>query len=318
MERAKIISVINWKGGVGKTTLTHHLGTGFAHLTDGERMKYLGTTEVPRVLLIDNDAQCSLSVSCLEEQGYGDLILTKKVETIANLYIPFLENEQADVNVRSHILKWSVRRQGAGMYPQVDLLPSHQDLIYTDMDIAMYSPAGYMTNMKKDSRIYKCQVLHNMLEQVRDDYDFIFIDCPPNLNYITQNAFYVSDYYLIPTHLDLLSIYGLTSITGKVTKLNELFGNLVEDYKPVELIGIVPNRVKEYNKEPKGSQSNILKRLYESYGDMVFQNYVTEGDGISSASQMGFPVYGLTGSGANAKKQADAMQAVLCEMLERI
>jgi len=110
----------------------------------------------------------------------------------------------------------------------------------------------------------------------------------------------------------------VSSIIGKVTELNEIFGNLVQDYKSVELIGIVPNRVKEYNKEPKGSQSNILERLYESYGNMVFQNYVTDGDGISSASQMGFPVYGLTGSSVNARKQADAMQAVLCEMLERL
>ena len=68
MRNCKVISIINWKGGVGKTTLTHHLGTGFAHLSEDERLQYLGKKDLPKVLLIDNDAQCSLSVSCLGEK----------------------------------------------------------------------------------------------------------------------------------------------------------------------------------------------------------------------------------------------------------
>lgn len=318
MSKCKVISVINWKGGVGKTTLTHHLGTGFFHLSDAERKKYLGTEEVPRVLLIDNDAQCSLSVSSLGEIKYEDLIFTKKMGTIADLYLPFLQDANADMKVESYILKWSVNRDATGTYPQIDLFPAHQDLIYTDMDIAVYQPAGYKANMAMDPMMYKCQVLSRILDQVRDNYDFIFIDCPPNLNYITQNALYISDYYLIPTKLDLLSIYGISSIFNKVDELNNMFTGRMANYKPVELIGIVANQVTEYKQEPKSSQGNIMKRLYDSYGDMVFQNYVTDGDGISGASQLGFPVYAVNKSNANGRKQADAMQAVLCEMLERI
>lgn len=318
MSRAKVISVINWKGGVGKTTMVHHLGTGFTHLSDEERMKYLGTTEVPRILLVDNDAQCSLSVSCLGETEYEDLIIGKKMGTIADLYIPFLENENADIDVNSYIMKWAVHCGGGGGYPQVELLPSHQELIFTDMDIAVYSPAGYKANMKLDPRVYKFQVLENMLRQVRDNYDYIFIDCPPNLNFITQNALYLSDYYLVPTKLDFLSVYGLSYIISKVKELNDMFVGQVSGYKPVELIGIVANLVKEYNKEPKGSQSNMLDRLYNSFGDMVFQNYVTEGDGISYASQLAYPVYAIPTTGTTARKQGDAMLAVLSEMLERI
>jgi len=98
----KVISVINWKGGVGKTTLTHHLGTGFYHLSDEERIKYLGTTELPRILLIDNDAQCSLSVSCLGEKEYEDLFFIKKMGTISDLYLPFLQMEKPNINVASY------------------------------------------------------------------------------------------------------------------------------------------------------------------------------------------------------------------------
>ncbi|MDD2300163.1 MAG: ParA family protein [Fermentimonas sp.] len=318
MSKCKVISVINWKGGVGKTTLTHHLGTGFFHLSDAERVKYLGTKEVPRVLLIDNDAQCSLSVSCLGEMKYEDLIFSKKMGTIADLYLPFLQDAKAYMNVESYILKWSVNRDATGTYPQVDLFPAHQDLIYTDMDIAVYQPAGYKANMAMDPMTSKCQVLNNILAQVKDNYDFIFIDCPPNLNYITQNALYISDYYLIPTKLDFLSTYGISSIFNKVDEINNMFTGRMANYKPVELIGIVANQVIEYGQEPKSTQGNILKRLYDSYGDMVFQNYVNDGDGISGASQLGYPVYAVKKSGTKARQQSDAMQAVLCELLERI
>lgn len=93
----------------------------------------MGTNELPRVLLVDSDAQCSSSVSCLGELEYDDLVFTKKLGTIADLYLPFLENKNVDINVESYILKWAVRRQGTITYPEVDLLPAHQDLIYTDI-----------------------------------------------------------------------------------------------------------------------------------------------------------------------------------------
>ena len=172
--------------------------------------------------------------------------------------------------------------------------------------------------MRIDTGLIKLQVLNRMLKMLKDDYDYILIDCPPNLNYITQNALYCSDYYLIPTQLDFLSVYGITSITAKVADLNATFTDIQPDYRPTELIGIVANRVREYNKEPKGSQMNILERLHNSFGDMVFQNYVTEGEGITNASQLANTVYATASSGAVARKQAEAMRAVVCEMLERI
>ena len=46
MGECKVISVINWKGR-GKTTLTHHLATGLIHLSEEERVKYLGSSDIP-------------------------------------------------------------------------------------------------------------------------------------------------------------------------------------------------------------------------------------------------------------------------------
>lgn len=315
MSGCKVISVINWKGGVGKTTIAHHLGTGFFHLSDKERQKYLGSKELPRVLLVDNDAQCNLSVSCLGADEYEDIVYNKKLGTIKDLYIPFLKEDEVDIDVKPAVLKWHVKKDASSTYPTVDLFPAHQDLIFTDMNIAVFKRASFEASLRGSSDLYKFRILDRIFEQLRDDYDFIIIDCPPNLNYITQNAIYASDYYLIPTLLDVLSTYGISTIIEKINSLNNWFLDLSPDFRPAELIGIVPNSVREYGQEPKGSQAYIMDRLQENFGDMVFQNYLTYGDGIAKASQLGQPVYSSKG---NAQKQADTMLAVLCEMMERL
>ncbi|CFX11794.1 P-loop containing nucleoside triphosphate hydrolase [Syntrophomonas zehnderi OL-4] len=314
---AKVISIINWKGGVGKTTLTHHLGTGIMHLEPEERVRYFGREDMPRVLLVDSDAQCSLSVACLDVETYERLIYREKRETLNDIYLPYLQNDRWESDVGSCILKWQVRASNRGTYPTVDLLPAHQELIFMDMNIAVYKRAS-MVGSLMESDVYKFQVLDQILLQVKDDYDFIFIDCPPSLNFLTLNAFYASDYYLIPTLLDLLAIYGLSSIVSRVEEMNGVFLRSADGYTPTKLLGVVANNVREYKQEPKESQATIQQQLFNMVGDQLFQNYVTMGDGIPSANQVGYPVYALSGTNSKAKKQGQEMLAVLTEMLERM
>lgn len=317
MANCKVISLINWKGGVGKTTLTHHLGTGFFHLSEEDRRKYFADQGPQRILLIDNDAQCSLSVACLGEDEYETLVYKGEQPTIKDCYLPLLKDDEQTKDIRPCIVKWQVKRKKDATYPTIDLFPSHQDLIYTDMNIAVFQRASFGASLQSNSEIYKFQLLDRMINQVRDDYDFIFIDCPPNLNYTTQNAVYASDYYLIPTTLEALSAYGITSIISKVNQLNHWFKDINHEYRETKLLGITANMVREYKQEPKGSQASIQQRLQHTFGDELMQNHLTYGDGISENSQMGFPVY-QSGSSGIGRKQSEAMLAILCEMLERI
>jgi len=319
LKRCKVITVMNWKGGVGKTTLTHHLGTGLLELSKNERERYLGTSDLPRVLLIDNDAQCNLSISCLEDDYFEDLVYKKGIGTMKNLYSEFLMHDESDIDVDDYILKGSVRAAEDKVYTQVDLLPAHQDLIYTDMNIAVCKKPDFQGSLV-GSDIYKFQILERILEQVRDDYDFIFIDCPPDLNFITQNSLYTSDYYLIPTHLDKLSSYGISSITNKVDEINKIFymAPSQNGYDETELVGIVGNSVVEWNQAPKQSQQAILASLREKFRDKVFENYLTYGDGIAKASELGYPVYAYAGSNGNAAKQSNMLREILLELLDRI
>ncbi|MEN6349751.1 MAG: AAA family ATPase, partial [Syntrophomonas sp.] len=164
---------------------------------------------------------------------------------------------------------------------------------------------------------YKFQIMDKILAPLRQRYEFIFIDCPPSFNFVTLNALYASDYYLIPTRLDELSTYGLEAIIKRVNDMNDLFRGQVADYRPVSLAGIVPNSVRLYRQGPVASQVNILERLCTGMGTDVFPVYVTEGEGIPTAVQGGFPVYGLTNS-SKARDQAGEMLEVLRELLDRV
>lgn len=114
--QCQVISLINWKSGVGKTTFTHHLGTGLQRLTKAERRKYFGEARLPRVLLIDSDAQCNLSVACLTANHFEELIYKEEIGSIRHLYKEFLEREDTKLDVNSFILKNAVQSENERLY----------------------------------------------------------------------------------------------------------------------------------------------------------------------------------------------------------
>lgn len=310
MSSCVTISLINRKGGVGKTTITHHLGTGLLHLEEKEQKKYLGDKKTPRVLLVDNDSQGNLSISCLGVENYLEFIDTGKLGSIVDLYMGHLESGVSSTGVESYIMKWQVKRTKTLTYPTIDLIPANRKLEKVDPSIAVHKW------IKRDDHLSGFTILDSILAPLKDKYDYIFIDCPPNFSYTTQNAIYASDYYIMTAIPDVLSTHGLYTLTDEVQELNAFFAENNPEYVPVRPLGIILNNVYERKLGPKASQRNIMSRLYEAegFGDMVFQNHLVYGDGISVASQLGTPVYSVS----KGKKQAKALQNILCEMLERI
>lgn len=315
MSRAKVISVMNWKGGVGKTTLTHHLGTGLHMLSKEERVHYLGSEKTPRVLFVDNDAQCNLSISCLQVEKYEDLIYKYRHTTVNDLYKLFICNEAPAVDVHDYLLRNQVRMDARRIFMGMDLLPAHQEMAYLDLNIAMNNRANFQSGLMS-KEIYKYQYLDHILQPLWNEYDFIFIDCPPNLGYTTLNALYASEYCVIPTGLDHLSSYGIASLLKEIDRLNTEFATAVPDHPMLEVVGIVANNVDQNRQEPKRSQKLIQERLTETYHELMFKSYLTRGDGITSASEQGYPVY--AGAGGNAGKQSELLMDIVREFLDRV
>ena len=201
----KTVSIINYKGGVGKTTVTANLAAGLA-----KRGK--------KVLMVDIDPQASLTFSFISSHDWEKEF--SKTKTLLRWFD--LNTNKEELPFSSLIIKSLTANKvivGGGF---LHLISSHLDLINVDQDLAMELVGSPRENKKKFIKVHN--LLSDGLKEIDDDtYDFILIDCPPNFNITTQNAIVASDYILIPARPDYLSTMG-------IAYLNRSVNNLVEEY----------------------------------------------------------------------------------------
>lgn len=192
--KVKIISTINLKGGVGKTTITLALA------------EFLCLAYNKKVLLIDLDPQTNATVSLIGEATW--LEKNGKGETLYQLF-----KDKLDKTSKFDINKSIVRKVSNinGGIDNLSLLPSSIDLIKIQ-DTLPQALAGYFYVRSPIT------ILKEATKAILDNYDFVLIDCPPNLGIITLNGIYMSDYYLIPTIPDHLSTWGIPQITDRINE----------------------------------------------------------------------------------------------------
>ena len=193
----KIISLINLKGGVGKTTTCLALAEILAC-----EYKY-------KVLVIDLDPQTNVTISLINQDEWKER--DKKGLTLKQLFL----DAQFDTNKfdpeKAIIKDVSNLKRGIN---GLDLLPSSLDLIEIQERMTIIA-----TNSQY--AIKPTEVLKKSIQTFLSKYDFVFIDCPPNLGTVTLNGIFISDYYIIPTIPDILSTYGIPQITSKVSQFAE-------------------------------------------------------------------------------------------------
>jgi chromosome partitioning protein len=128
--------------------------------------------------------------------------------------------------------------------PNLYLLPSHIDLVGAELEMV--------------SRFKREYTIKNVVDKIKDDYDYIFIDCLPSLGLITVNALTAADSVLIPVQCEIFSLEGLGKLkeTIKIVKeqLNSsltIEGILLSMYdRRLRLANIVVNEVREFSKDP--------------------------------------------------------------------
>lgn len=310
----KIVSMINWKGGVGKTTLTLHLAAGLA------------LRHKKRVLLIDLDPQCNLSFLAIGASPYIDHTYTKKYSTLKTIFDGYFD--RAPVQAVDVILKKRVRSSAEYVFNSVDVILSHQELTLLDMKLAREKRSGRDHREETKFEIEKISIIKAVIDSVSDEYDYVLLDCPPNVNLVTQSAFFASDYYVVPAIPDFLSTVGIALINKYMDQFNKdyqsmwMYSGLPNAYSDTKFGGIIFNMVDEYADGPKKGHAKVIPNIKSQLGDTsVFKNYVTDGDGISTASEMNLPVYAFKDfprAQQNASKQADYLGAVVDEFVLRI
>ena len=197
------VSVINYKGGVGKTTLAANLGAELA---------FRGC----KILLLDLDPQASLTFSFIRPD-YWQAHLAKDA-TIKRWYDSFSEQKPLDlasiIISPKKVIPALGNTQGA-----LDLIPSDLGLINVDLELATELSGASLTQSKlKYLRVHR-RLADELAKPEFSNYDFVLIDCPPNFNIVTKTAIVASDYLLIPAKADYLSTLGIDYLQRSLGEL---------------------------------------------------------------------------------------------------
>ena len=166
----KIISIVNQKGGVGKTTTAINLGTALAAIDK-------------KILLIDLDPQGNLST------GIG---VTEKQRKIS-VYDLIIQ----DSSIHQTIQETRI--------PNLKIIPSNINLSGIEFELAT-----------DEDRTNK---LNNKINDLKEEYDFVLIDCPPSLGILTVNSLVASDSVLVPQQCEFYALEGLAQLLRTIEKI---------------------------------------------------------------------------------------------------
>lgn len=217
------ISFINLKGGVGKTTLT----VAVAEILSIEFNK--------KVLVIDLDPQTNATVLLISQEEWEKR--NNENRTIHQLFFDKIENTNVfDINEAIISNVSNIKNKDGNL----DLLPSSIDLIDITDEISALNRNNRIIDII-NSELQKKDVND---KRVVDKYDYILIDCPPNLGGITMCGVYISNYYIIPVLPDTLSTYGLKQVINKIEKKTREIKRLDKDYN-IKALGVAINRYRD-------------------------------------------------------------------------
>ena len=203
----KIVSFINYKGGVGKTTSAYHVACSLAqHYSQ-------------KVLMIDIDPQTNLTFLCAEVKQWERR--KNSTGTIKGLYDRYVNGTTLDVN-RSI---WNdAVVVGRNPIRGLDLIPCDIDLLGEDIggsQVVGRFPTFQALQQNAQRYMKEMSFLRRVIDETENRYQWVIIDCPPNLYLMTQNALHASDYYVVTAIPDHLSTIGLNILTNKVRKIGD-------------------------------------------------------------------------------------------------
>lgn len=303
-----IVSVINYKGGVGKTTIVANIAA---------ELGWRGES----VLIIDLDPQASLTFSFISvdqwRYRYAD------TTTIRNWYDAFIDMDQ---NISLENLIITPSQINSVIDGRVDMICSHIALINVDLELAPRLGGGSL----RQSRVNFLRVhsrLRDGLEMARaaeEKYDYVLIDCPPNFNIVTKTAIVASDRILIPTIPDYLSTLGIEQLQRHVNELRSDFNQYAEQSGGSHngigptIMGVVPTMVRIYNDQPIQAQRGYIRNI-ERIGVPVFNSYIRRNDRMhADAPQDRVPVVIQPAYGETYLGVREELEALTSEFIRKV
>jgi len=236
---AKVISIANQKGGVGKTTTAINLSSSLA-------------AAEKKTLLIDTDPQANSS---------SGIDIRNHSPSVYEVLIGHMKMNDVIIN---------------SFMPYLDILPSNINLVGAEIE---------MVEMP-----YRESLLKSALEETRDKYEFIIIDCPPSLGLLTLNALSASDSVLIPVQCEYFALEGLGQLLNTLNIVRQHFN------KNLQVEGVL---LTMFDTRLRLSHQ-VAEEVKKYFGDKVFNTVIHRNVRISEAPSFGKPVilYDAVSSGS--------------------
>ena len=281
-----IISTVNMKGGVGKTTLTVNLATALA--------KYFNK----KVLVLDLDSQISATLSLLPPHEFGKL--RKKRRTLSYLLdLAVKPNPYAKLNTPDLITP-SI----CGL-SNLELLPGDIEL-YDEYLVSETLHQKAIDEQKKNDfeavwNNFERLLIHNILQPVIDNYDFVIMDCAPGYNLLTRSAIAASDFYLLPARPEPLSMVGIQLLERRIKRLKE--SHEYDFPLSLQLLGIVfiLSETGLFGRSDK-YYTQVQRRVKQDFtGDKMFATDIPMDVNVTKAVDLFMPVVLTTPKSSGSK-----------------
>ena len=253
----KVISFINMKGGVGKTTLTKEIGFRLAN------------TLHKNVLLIDIDPQITLTQSIFKIFGYAqteDLAEKANIEESKNNNIKITE---ASIQ---NVLQGNISNSNPTKINKAILKIPNKSLSIIPGEFGLEFITRNLNSGSLENSIY------NFIEEnnLRRAYDYILIDCPPTYSSYTIAALKASDYYVVPVKPEAYSMLGVDMLEKVVEEIKSTNKPYFKD-RGLKNLGIIITDVREKEKEQTGILNLIEdiknSKILKEKGIRLFNNH---------------------------------------------
>jgi chromosome partitioning protein len=288
-----VIATANMKGGVGKTTITVNLAT------------CLAKNHGKRVLVLDLDSQISATLSLMSPLEFAK---RRKHRKTFRYLIDQVINPEENANLKIQDI---VQSQVCNL-PGLDLLPGDIDLydefVVSEMlhqQAVALGEQDFETVWNRFERV----LINNILKPVRDEYDFILLDCAPGYNLMTRSALAASDFYILPAKPEPLSVVGIQLLERRIGQLKDSHEH--EAKIDIKMLGIVFS-MSSSNLLTSRYYKQVMHRVVEDFGvEKICKNQIPVDVNVAKAVDSFQPVVLLSPQSSGSKAFFQLTQELL-------